>query len=170
MNVAGVKDLNAPRIERIFLNVFAADFNTRLVGGAEEPLYRPAANGTPAEIHYRHDYRRSALHEVAHWCVAGPRRRLLTDYGYWYSTDERGLTKQAAFFCVEARPQALESFFCEAAGIAFSPSIDNLSLQIPLDMLEQFQNKLRWEQEQFHKHGLPERAARFTQALSTALN
>jgi elongation factor P hydroxylase len=37
-------------------------------------------------------------------------------------------------------------------------------------MLEQFQNKLRWEQEQFHKHGLPERAARFTQALSTALN
>ncbi|GAM69307.1 transporting ATPase [Vibrio sp. JCM 19236] len=24
------------------------------------------------------------MHEIAHWCVAGPKRRLLEDFGYWY--------------------------------------------------------------------------------------
>ena len=32
------------------------------------PYYEP---GTPSVIYFREDFDRSALHEVAHWCVAG---------------------------------------------------------------------------------------------------
>ncbi|WP_435215815.1 elongation factor P hydroxylase [Luminiphilus sp. nBUS_16] len=160
--------LDARCIEGVFSRAFAAEFNTRLVGGADEPLYQPPTSGAPAEIYYCRDYARSALHEVAHWCVAGSRRRRFSDYGYWYTADGRDTQQQAAFFCVEAKPQALESFFCAAAGIAFAPSLDNLSLEIPAAMLEQFQNQLRREQARFNNHGLPFRAARFAQALRKA--
>lgn len=168
MIVSAAKKLDACLIENIFSNCFAENFHTRLVGGAEEPLYLPETAHSHAEIHYRSDYRRSALHEIAHWCVAGPLRRGLTDYGYWYSSEDRDSTKQAAFFCVEAKPQALESLFCEAAGIAFTVSVDNLSLDIPQSMLEQFENWLRRERIQFQKNGLPKRAALFSQALRQA--
>ncbi|MDG1065503.1 MAG: elongation factor P hydroxylase [Luminiphilus sp.] len=162
------KDTNALLVENIFQQCFASDFRTRLVGGADEPLYLPGTEVSYAEIHYRSDFQRSALHEVAHWCVAGPRRRCLPDYGYWYSADDRDLTKQTAFFCVEAKPQALESFFCAAAGIEFTASIDNLSLKIPQGLLKQFHKQLRCEQNRFDRNGLPRRAARFSQALHQA--
>ena len=160
--------LNVLPVEAIFQQCFASDFRTRLVGGAVEPLYLPETEASFAEIHYRHDYQRSALHEVAHWCVAGPNRRRLPDYGYWYSPDDRDITKQTAFFGVEAKPQALESFFCAAAGIKFTASIDNLSLKIPQSLLEQFHNKLRYEQDRLERNGLPMRAARFSKALHRA--
>ena len=168
MTVSAAKQFDARLIENIFSDCFSGSFHTRLVGGAEEPLYLPETAGAPAAIHYRSDYRRSALHEVAHWCVAGPLRRGLKDYGYWYSADDRDSAKQGAFFCVEAKPQALESLFCAAAGIAFTVSVDNLSLEIPQSMLEQFENKLRWECHQFQKNGLPKRAELFSQALRQA--
>jgi elongation factor P hydroxylase len=168
VNASRAKGLDARCIEAVFSKAFSAEFNTRLVGGADEPFYQPATSDAQAEIYYRRDYARSALHEVAHWCVAGSQRRCVSDYGYWYTADGRDTRQQAAFFCVEAKPQAIESFFCAAAGIAFAPSLDNLSVEIPAPMLEQFHQQLRREQAGFDNHGLPLRAARFAKALRKA--
>ena len=69
-----------------FNRVFSLIENTVLEGGANEPYYRP---GSPNVIYFSEYFVRSALHEVAHWCVAGAARRGLPDYGYWYSPDGR---------------------------------------------------------------------------------
>ena len=67
-------------------------------------------------------------HEVAHWCVAGAERRKQDDFGYWYCPDGRDQAQQQAFEQVEIRPQAIEAEFCQALGIPFSPSQDNLNV------------------------------------------
>jgi len=104
-------------------------YATLLIGGAEEPLYLPA---TPtrrrAVLRYTRDYARSALHELAHWSLAGPRRRELVDYGYWYSAPPRSEVEQARFFAAELRVQALESLFCEVCGLPFHVSADNIGV------------------------------------------
>ena len=112
------------RIEDAFADCFSETFNTVLVGGAEEPFYRV---GDPHRIEYRADYVRSALHEIAHWCVAGADRRAQDDYGYWYSADGRNAQQQAAFEQAEILPQAIEAEFCAALRIPFAPSLDNLN-------------------------------------------
>ncbi len=134
--------MDAKALEALFYTVFGASENTRLQGGADEPFYRPCSEAEPAVIFYRLDYVRSALHEVAHWCVAGKARRGLPDYGYWYSPDDRDVKQQQAFFAVEARPQALEKWFCEALGLDFKPSIDNLSLQLSESSLAEFNQRV----------------------------
>ncbi len=111
----------------LFDACFAKEFNTRLVGGGDEPVYLPA--GASCAFHrivFRDDYFASALHEVAHWCVAGAARREQVDYGYWYAPDGRDSNQQAVFERVEVCPQALEWMFCQAAGYRFRPSADNL--------------------------------------------
>ena len=113
----------AQDLEQLFAQTFAAGYQTVLVGGAEEPLYQP---GSPHRIVYTRDYFRSALHEVAHWCVAGEARRQQPDYGYWYAPDGRDALQQRAFEQVEVKPQALEMLFCEACGHPFAVSLDNL--------------------------------------------
>lgn len=113
-------------LEHLFADCFAADQHTLLVGGAEEPFYQPPMDGQPARIIYTRDYFRSALHEIAHWCVAGPARRKLADFGYWYAADGRDARQQLAFQQVEVRPQALELLFCAATGHPFRVSLDNL--------------------------------------------
>lgn len=113
----------AQDLELLFAQTFAADYQTVLVGGAEEPLYQP---GSPHRIVYTRDYFRSALHEVAHWCVAGEARRQQPDYGYWYAPDGRDAAQQRAFEQVEVKPQALELLFCQACGHPFTVSLDNL--------------------------------------------
>ena len=55
---------------------------TRLAGGFPEPFYKAPSADAPAEVQFTRDYERSALHELAHWCIAGDSRRLLDDYGY----------------------------------------------------------------------------------------
>lgn len=110
-------------IARRFNQRFARD--TVLIGGAEEPLYLPRAAGRPAIIRYTHDYPQSALHEVAHWCLAGDARRLLRDYGYWYQPPPRSEPDQSRFFAVESRVQGLELLFALAAGVRFHVSADN---------------------------------------------
>ena len=77
-----------------FNATFEQPERTVLQGGADEPYYAP---GEPHRIVFREDFVRSALHEVAHWCVAGERRRTLPDYGYWYSPDGRDADQQQAF-------------------------------------------------------------------------
>lgn len=116
------------RLEKVFADCFYTRFNTRLVGGADEPFYQARKNGANALIWYRSDYRSSALHEVAHWCVAGAERRKQDDYGYWYAADGRDIELQKEFERVEVKPQALELLFTAACGWPFRVSVDNLAL------------------------------------------
>jgi len=153
---------DAHQVMRLFNQEFAESDTTELIGGAAEPYYEP---GSLNRIYFRADYVRSALHEVAHWCIAGRRRRRLADYGYWYSPDGRGVAQQQAFFAVEARPQAIERCFCEAIGIPFSPSVDNVGAQIEPEQLRRFEARIEEWCNQFERTGLPLRAARFITAL-----
>lgn len=152
---------------RLFAECFAVDYNTRLVAGGQEPEYLPATPEHPQHrIIFAHDYFRSALHEVAHWCVAGPERRLLPDFGYWYAPDGRDAEQQRTFEQVEVRPQALEWLFCVAAGHPFRVSLDNLSGEETDPM--PFQQAVHEQVMRFLSAGIPERPARFVQALARA--
>ncbi len=116
----------AQTIETAFARCFARDYNTQLIGGAVEPLYQPASATQPARLLYREDFPASALHEVAHWCVAGDARRQLEDFGYHYIAGPRTPDQQDAFFALELWAQSLEKQFAQAAGLDFIPSADNL--------------------------------------------
>jgi elongation factor P hydroxylase len=157
----------ASRLERVFALCFEQRFRTLLCGGHSEPLYLPEdEDGTPARIAYRADYFASALHEVAHWCIAGADRRLLEDYGYWYTPDGRDARAQLAFESVEYKPQALEWIFARACGHGFKISLDNLDLgagQLPGG--ERFEQRVHAQVLQWQREGLPSRAAYFFVAL-----
>lgn len=112
----------------LFNDTFLVPYRTRLVGGGEEPEYLPADNDTSEHrIIFTRDYFSSALHEIAHWCIAGEQRRQQVDYGYWYAPDGRTSQQQHAFEKVEAKPQAIEWLFSRACGIPFRLSADNLT-------------------------------------------
>ena len=118
---------NSTDLESLFRDCFFEAYKTTLQGGYSEPLYLPAGEGlAECQIRYREDYFSSALHEIAHWCIAGDNRRKQIDFAYWYETDGRTPTQQAAFEKVEVKPQALEWLFSTAAGIPFKLSRDNL--------------------------------------------
>ncbi|SFX42312.1 elongation factor P hydroxylase [Marinospirillum alkaliphilum] len=113
---------------QLFEQVFYPDYQTRLVRGGDEPLYLPASiTGHDHQIIFARGFFTSALHEIAHWCVAGPERRLLEDFGYWYEPDGRSAEVQRSFEKVEVRPQAYEQCFTLASGRRFNISADNLS-------------------------------------------
>lgn len=157
--------MNAARLEFLFDNAFAATCNTVLRGGANEPLYTPALTDAPAQIRYRDDFVSSALHEVAHWCIAGAVRRRQIDYGYWYAPDGRSRQQQWDFERVEARPQALEWVFSQCCGVPFALSLDNLSGDVdPADRLR-FAGEVVSQAETFLAAGLPPRARRFCAAV-----
>lgn len=157
--------LAATDLERIFRDCFLAEYATLLEGGGAEPLYLPSSDPerSPHRIVYREDYFASALHEVAHWSIAGAARRRQEDYGYWYRPDGRDAREQAAFERVEARPQALEWIFAEACGFEFHLSADNLGAA--LGPSERFGRAVREAREAYLAGGLPPRAARFRDAL-----
>ena len=160
-----VAPLESADLCEIFNQTFYHDYQTHLVGGGEEPIYRVA--GAESEIHtivFSHDYAASALHEVAHWCVAGPQRRQLEDYGYWYAPDGRTEQQQAEFEKVEVRPQAFEWIFSVAAGRRFRVSADNL--EAGLGASDDFKDAIHAQVLQFCRNGLPSRANQFTQALA----
>ena len=162
--MSSVEPVDAHQLTCLFNHEFAVSDTTELIGGAAEPYYAP---GSPHRIFFRADYVRSALHEVAHWCVAGRRRRHLPDYGYWYSPEGRCGDRQQAFFAVEARPQAIERCFCEVAGIPFSSSVDNVGVHIEPQQLRRFEARIQAWCDQFERTGLPPRAARFVTALQS---
>ncbi|WP_459782603.1 elongation factor P hydroxylase, partial [Photobacterium sp. R1] len=82
----------------LFNRTFLTRFNTELVLGGDEPIYLPADTEHPHHrIVFARGYFASALHEIAHWCIAGPERRLKEDYGYWYLPDGRDTEQQAVF-------------------------------------------------------------------------
>ena len=157
----------ATLIERVFDACFRARHCTRLEGGAAEPLYLPASANCEARVLYREDFAASALHETAHWCIAGRSRRQQRDYGYWYTPDGRDRAQQRAFERVERRPQALEWHFAVAADQPFRISLDNLDGD---DVnLERFTLAVIDEARALCEQGLPPRALRFRQALAAAL-
>jgi elongation factor P hydroxylase len=148
----------------LFEQTFYPDYATRLVAGGDEPEYIPATlQEGCSRIIFTRDYCASALHEIAHWCVAGPLRRRQVDYGYWYQPDGRNQVQQALFEQVEVKPQALEWLFSEACGLRFRISADNLindtvpSLSFKQAIVEQAQH--------YCSSGLNHRAARWLSTL-----
>jgi elongation factor P hydroxylase len=154
--------VTAESVVATFNRLFQVPEETVLVGGASEPFYLP---GQPNQVFFRADYVRSALHEVAHWCVAGRCRRGLPDYGYWYTPDGRSAERQAAFFSVEAKPQAIESLFCDALNVAFAPSVDNLVHASSDLALRTFEERIELWRARLLSDALPRRASRFIAAL-----
>jgi len=155
----------ADQLEAVFQRCFHACYRTRLQGGAGEPLYLPAGPDRDAVIYYRADYAASALHEVAHWCIAGAERRQREDYGYWYIPDGRDAAQQRAFEQAEQRPQAVEWHFARAAGVPFRISLDNLTASS--DDGPAFAAAVAAQARQFCLTGLPPRAEAFRHALAS---
>lgn len=98
-----------------------------LVRGEFEPEYFPANEHEPAKIQFAHGFFNSALHEISHWTIAGAKRRLLPDLGYWYAPDGRTKEQQDLFEQVEIKPQAIEWLFAQSFGRKFRVSLDNLT-------------------------------------------
>ena len=153
----------------IFDSLFASSEQTILVCGEQEPFYRPSQN--PLELHkitFAHGYFASALHEIAPWCIAGTKRRLLPDYGYWYQPEGRSSEQQQEFTKVEVKPQALEWIFATAAGSPFHFSADNLAdggIITGSDWVD-FQQNVAAQARYYISSGLPPRALRFTRSLA----
>ena len=154
-------------VERVFNDCFADTYNTRLFGGADEPIYQPAnVSGGYHALYYRADFFASALHEVAHWCIAGAQRRQQPDFGYWYAPEGRSAEQQNAFELVEYKPQALEWFFSQACAYRFLVSPDNPDLA-SAGMLDTtaFQRAVLEQALVWQMVGLPARAGVFYAAL-----
>jgi len=149
----------------LFDSTFYETHNTRLVCGDDEPVYLPACQQFSFHrIVFAHGYFTSALHEVAHWCVAGTARRQLEDYGYWYLPDGRNEEQQQAFEQVEVKPQAIEWAFCVASNHKFNVSADNLNGH-PADTAA-FKLKVYKQVLDFLENGFPKRAQHFITALA----
>jgi len=119
--------LNLSKFVNTINHSYLANYQTVLKGGFSEPFYRPAKNKQVAMIQFTQDYYRSALHELAHWCVAGIERRQQEDYGYWYAPDGRTQEQQQLFYQGEIKPQAIEWALSLVCDIDFEVSVDNLN-------------------------------------------
>ena len=151
----------------LFNGLFSDSENTRLERGEHEPVYLPADDRVPYHrIVFAHGFFSSALHEIAHWCVAGPERRLLEDFGYWYEPDGRTPEQQRQFEQVEVKPQALEWIFSVCSGKPFRVSADNLALSAEAHDDRIFRERIHQEVLWRLEKGLPARAARFAAALT----
>lgn len=146
----------------LFNELFQETEKTILVGNGEEPLYLP---GTPFhQVIFKADYFASALHEIAHWCIAGEARRQQVDYGYWYYPEGRNTEQQQLFESAEVKPQALECLFAQTAGSRFIVSQDNFSHD-PQQDRESFAIKVAAQAQRFLIDGLPKRADLFRNRL-----
>ena len=153
----------------IFDTTFYQSHNTRLIKGADEPIYIPANAETPYhQIIFAHGFYASALHETAHWLVAGDKRRLLEDYGYWYCPDGRNKAQQAEFETVEVKPQAIEWALSVAAGFEFNVSVDNLNGE-PSCRFD-FQHRVHQQLLQLIENGFNPRTTALLKALSDFYN
>lgn len=113
---------------RLFDDCFYTTYNTRLIKGDDEPIYLPASSECSYhQIIFAHGFFSSALHEIAHWCIAGEERRQQVDFGYWYEPDGRTVEQQNLFESVEVKPQALEWILSKSSGRKFRVSVDNLN-------------------------------------------
>ncbi|MEB3753939.1 elongation factor P hydroxylase [Acinetobacter sp. MD2(2019)] len=111
----------------LHFNAWFSHHNVILFKGEHEPEYFPATANEPAKIQFAHGFFNSALHEISHWTIAGSKRRLQPDLGYWYAPDGRTKEQQQLFEQVEVKPQAIEWLFATAFGRNFRVSLDNLT-------------------------------------------
>lgn len=140
-------------------------WQTELVASNGEPYYRPARQSESLhQIEFAHGYFNSALHELAHWCIAGEKRRTLPDYGYWYAPDGRNAEQQAQFETVEVKPQAIEWHFALACQRGFRVSIDNLNGSKTCET--PFKKAVVEQALNYSNAHLPTRAANISQQLS----
>lgn len=150
----------------LFDRTFYHSFNTRLIKGDDEPVYLPAnEHNSYHQIVFAHGYFSSALHEIAHWCLAGEARRQLEDFGYWYLPDGRDANQQAVFEQVEIKPQAIEWALSVAAKCIFNVSADNLNGQAEPD-IQGFSAKVYQQVKYYLTHGFPPRAQQFIEVLA----
>jgi elongation factor P hydroxylase len=148
----------------LFDTCFSKSFNTRLIKGDDEPIYLPADEQFDYHrVVFAHGYFSSALHEISHWLIAGAKRRLLEDFGYWYRPDGRTAQEQAEFEKVEVKPQALEWILSVAAGHRFYISADNLSGEASDNSA--FKQAVYQQVGRYLNDGLSERAACLKEAL-----
>jgi elongation factor P hydroxylase len=150
----------------------------RLIGGGNEPLYQPpcyqppcaaadhsgSAVGTWAIIRYTRDYPLSVLHELAHWSLAGRRRRDQLDYGYWYTPPPRTAEQQLAFLAVEERVQAVELLLAGECGLRFRVSVDDVGGCQELE--RDFAQRVAARSEQLRSGTLPVRARQLLNLFS----
>lgn len=149
----------------IFNTTFLESFNTKLVLGGDEPIYLPADSEFDYHrIIFARGFYQSGMHEIAHWCVAGPERRSLEDFGYWYEPDGRTEQVQSEFEKVEIRPQAYEWILSLSAGLKFNVSCDNLNGDFEPDRLA-FMAKVNNEVMGILDNGLPPRVEMLSNAL-----
>jgi elongation factor P hydroxylase len=148
----------------LFNECFFETYNTLLVKGDNEPIYLPAdANRPHNTLIFAHGFFASALHESAHWLIAGAERRKMEDFGYWYVPDGRSAKEQTLFQTVEVKPQAMEWILSKAANFRFRVSIDNLNGQ-EADTIA-FKQAVHNQVQTYCEKGLPQRAEKFRQAL-----
>jgi len=161
--------IHVSKIQSLFHEAFFETYRVELLSGTPEPFYRAAKTRDEInQIFSRSDFIRSALHEIAHWCVAGSVRRKQDDYGYWYSPDGRDLQRQKEFEDGEAKPQAIEKAFCEVLEIPFQVSVDNLKLT-DYDT-SSFEKKVDEELKRLRREGFPKRAEQFLSKLQNVNN
>ena len=155
---------HADDLIKLFIHCFMDRYQTQLAYGVDEPLYEPAHLNKPYHmIYFAHGFFSSALHECAHWLLAGKARRTLADYGYWYIPDGRTPAEQVLFQQVEVKPQALEWLLCNATGYPFQLSFDNLN-GTPAAR-DAFQAAVTQQMLLYQQKGLPMRAQQFHQVL-----
>ena len=155
-----------------------AEFEVRMIGGADEPRYLPAQAGQAgcqareAVIHCRADFAPSALHEAAHWLLASPAQRALEDYGLTYVPPPREPAAQARFYAAELAVQALEAWLSKRAGIAFRASGDDpdTSLATLASFDATVQQIAAWYDTPLGGLFVPATARRFAQRLSARLS
>ncbi|WP_196137490.1 elongation factor P hydroxylase [Aliikangiella sp. G2MR2-5] len=149
----------------IFNKLFQNTENTVLQPGADEPFYQAPSNNKGAVIYSREDYFSSALHEIAHWCIAGNERRKIDDFGYWYKPEGRSIEEQLAFEQVEVKPQAIEWAFHMACDHPFHFSADNLSQAI--EASDSFKLNVSNQLNIYLANGLPRRGQILFEALNS---
>lgn len=155
----------ADEIITLFNDLYGARENTWLTRAEDDPCYLPGRGGQPRNlICFAHGFYTSALHEIAHWLLAGPDRRRLVDYGYWYQPGERSDAVRSRFFAVEKNNQSLEWFLTVAAGIRFFVSVDEPAM--PAGRLQEFRRAVAERARQRVMEGLPAAAAPLLQALT----
>jgi len=149
-------DFKTRKLLQIFNQLFSVNEKTILQMGASEPFYRAAKGDNAAVIYAREDYFSSALHEIAHWSIAGVARRKLDDFGYWYEPEGRSQQQQIEFEQVEVKPQAVEWLLSLACNHPFHFSADNLCQSI--DASHSFKKAVTEQSKRYLKQGLPTRA------------
>jgi elongation factor P hydroxylase len=149
---------------KIFNTCFEQEFQTQLAHSEDEPIYLPKS--IQQEYHlilFAHGFFSSALHEISHWLIAGPKRRLLEDYGYWYEPDGRNVQQQQLFEKVEVKPQALEWIMSHACGFRFQFSLDNLTGEVGDS--SHFKQAVLQQVKEYCQTGLSQRSKSFRDAL-----